>query len=214
MASGLQPGDESPLEPGDQPLAKQFEEDYEVINPRLRSLIEWAVVVAGALAVALIIKSFLLQAYFIPSPSMETTLVKDDRVLVNKLSTTANRGDVMVFKREVENPDDPEDLIKRVIGLAGETVEARDGNMYIDGKLLLEPYLDEGIASFGPVWTEGCANEKGDGNACTVGSNQLFMMGDNRGNSRDSRFFGPIDREQLVGRAFLKVWPLGDIEAL
>ncbi len=190
------------------------EADYDVINPRLRSLIEWAVVVAGALAVALVIKSFLLQAYFIPSPSMEATLVEDDRVLVNKLSTTANRGDVMVFKREVVNPNDPEDLIKRVIGLEGETVEARDGSIFIDGKMLQEPYVEDGAATFGPVWTEGCANEQGDGNSCTIPEGQLFMMGDNRQNSRDSRFFGPITRDQLVGRAFLKVWPLGDIEAL
>lgn len=213
-SSGLVSDD---LDAGDavgEPARTRDESDYDVINPKLRSLIEWAVVVAGALAVALVIKSFLLQAYFIPSPSMEQTLVEDDRVLVNKLSKSANRGDVMVFKREVINPTDPEDLIKRVIGLEGETVEARDGSVFIDGKMLQEPYVPDGISTFGPVWTEGCTNEQGDGNSCTIPDGGLFMMGDNRQNSRDSRFFGPIVRDQLVGRAFIKVWPLGDIEAL
>ncbi len=207
------PGPVDGAAPGE-PLATRPEDDYDVINPRLRSLIEWAVVVAGALAVALVIKTFLLQAYFIPSPSMEATLVEDDRVLVNKLSKAANRGDVMVFKREVVNPADPEDLIKRVIALEGETIEARDGTVFIDGQMLQEPYVENGIATFGPVWTEVCTNERGDGNSCTVPDGGLFMMGDNRQNSRDSRFFGPIQRDQLVGRAFIKVWPLGDIEAL
>ncbi len=190
------------------------DDEYDVVNPKLRSLIEWAVVVAGALAVALVIKSFFLQAYFIPSPSMERTLVENDRVLVNKLSKSANRGDVMVFAREKPEPGQPADLIKRVIGLEGETVEARGGQMYIDGKLLLEPYLQDGIASTGPVWSDRCANERGDGNSCTVPEGHLFMMGDNRPNSSDSRVFGPISTDQLVGRAFLKVWPLGDITAL
>lgn len=188
--------------------------EYEAINPRLRSLIEWAVVVAGALAVALVIKSFLLQAYYIPSPSMEQTLVENDRVLVNKLSKAANRGDVMVFKRPVAQEGQPEDLIKRVIATAGETIEVRDGIIYIDGKMLMEPYLDEGVATNGPIWTENCANDRSEENACLVPEGHIFMMGDNRGNSQDSRRFGPVDTELVVGRAFLKVWPLSDLTAL
>ncbi|MEE9416850.1 MAG: signal peptidase I, partial [Acidimicrobiales bacterium] len=174
----------------------------------------WAVVVAGALAVALIIKSFLLQAYYIPSPSMEQTLVEDDRVLVNKLSKAANRGDVMVFKRPVIQQGQPEDLIKRVIATAGETVEVRGGTIYIDGKELVEPYIGEGVVTNGPVWTENCANDSSEQNSCLVPEGHIFMMGDNRGNSQDSRRFGPIDTDLVVGRAFLKVWPLGDITAL
>ncbi len=171
----------------------------------IRSLIEWALVIGGALVVALIIQATLFQAFFIPSESMQSTLVEGDRVLVNKLTDSAgevSRGDVVVFGRPPnEPPSDIEDLIKRVVGLPGDTVEGRDGIVYIDGAPLDEGYLDDGTitSEFGPV---------------VVPDGHLFVMGDNRGNSRDSRFFGPIDGDLLVGRAMVIVWPLGRMGGL
>lgn len=166
----------------------------------LRSLVEWALVIGGALGVALVIQTFLFQAFYIPSESMEPTLVEGDRVLVNKLSDSPDdlsRGDVVVFERPPnEPPSEVHDLIKRVIGLPGETVEGRDGTVYVDGSPLEEPYLAPATITspFAPV---------------VVPDGFLFVMGDNRGNSRDSRFFGPIDGDLVVGRAMVIVWPFG-----
>ena len=110
---------------------------------------------AAALLAALLIKTFLLQAFYIPSDSMNPTLVQRDRVLVNKLSYhfhDVHRGDIVVFKRPPEETDPKiKDLIKRVIGLPGDTIESRDGHMYVNGKLLKESYLDKGVLTDGVV---------------------------------------------------------------
>jgi len=165
----------------------------------LRSALEWVVVLGGALIVALLIRAFLVQAFYIPSESMEPTLRESDRVLVNKLSYDlheVNRGDVVVFHRPPSEPAGGiDDLIKRAIGLGGETIEGRDGRIWIDDRPLIEPYLtDAAVTSdFGPL---------------LIPEDHVFVMGDNRQNSRDSRFFGPIDEDLIVGRAFVRVWPV------
>ena len=173
-----------------------------------RNLLEWVAVIVGAVLVALLIKTFVVQAFRIPSESMVPTLEVGDRVLVNKLSYDAhglNRGDVVVFERPPglpSGPDDPKDLIKRVIGLPGDTVVARDGSIYIDDQRLDEPYLPENIATYNldvPV---------------TIPEGEVWVMGDNRTNSEDSRVFGPIDDDSIVGRAFMIMWPPGRIGAL
>ena len=173
-----------------------------------RNLLEWVAVIVGAVLVALLIKTFVVQAFRIPSESMVPTLEVGDRVLVNKLSYDAhglNRGDVVVFERPPglpSGPDDPKDLIKRVIGLPGDTVVARDGSIYIDDQRLDEPYLPENIATYNldvPV---------------TISEGEVWVMGDNRTNSEDSRVFGPIDDDSIVGRAFMIMWPPGRIGAL
>ena len=184
-----------------------------------RSVIEWIAVIGGALIVALIIKTFLIQAFYIPSGSMETTLDIGDRVLVNKLSYRVhdvNRGDLVVFEANegagdcgqpvsdaaaTASESGIKDLIKRVIGLPGDTVEGRDGQLLVNGRLLVEPYLDEGVTT-------------GDFAAVEIPEGCIWVMGDNRGDSRDSRSFGPIDEDQIVGRAFVRVWPLNDLGLL
>ena len=170
-----------------------------------RNAVEWVAIVIGALLVALIVKTFLIQAFYIPSLSMYSTLDKGDRVLVNKVSYHVHdihRGDIVVFKRPPGVPDTGiKDLIKRVIGLPGDTVEAHGGSMYVNGKQLKEGYLDRGtVTSDFPVKTV----PKGD----------IFVMGDNRGNSEDSRVFGPIAEKLVVGRAFVRVWPIQDFHLL
>jgi signal peptidase I len=175
----------------------------------LRSAVEWGLVIGGALVVALVIRTFLLQAFWIPTASMVPTLHEGDRVLVNKLSYDlhdVNRGDIVVFERpEASRDDHPEDdikdLIKRVVALPGETIEAREGIVYIDGRLLDEPYLAEGTTTDSLPETE-------------VPEGHVFVMGDNRGNSQDSRVFEAIDEDLIVGRAFMRIFPLGDIGGL
>lgn len=171
----------------------------------LRNAIEWIAIVVGAFAVALVVKTFLIQAFYIPSESMFPTLTEDDRVLVNKLSYQlhdVNRGDLVVFERPPNEPDsEVKDLIKRVVALEGEKLEERDGALYIDGELLEEPYLEPGVESRNLTPT-------------VIPEGHVFVMGDNRGSSRDSRFFGPIDEDLIVGRAFVKVWPLPDVDVL
>ncbi|MGE0794938.1 MAG: signal peptidase I [Acidimicrobiia bacterium] len=165
---------------------------------RTRNLVEWAAIIVGALLLALLVKTFLFQAFYIPSLSMYPTLDKGDRVLVNKLSYDlhdVHRGDLVVFERPPGEPSTIKDLIKRVIGLPGDVIEARDGIVYIDGKPLEEDYVDAGDR------TENLP-------AQTVPEGELFVMGDNRDNSEDSRVFGPIDEDTVVGRAFVRVWPV------
>src|SRR5438552_11937007 len=115
----------------------------------VRSAVEWVVIVVAALLAALLIKTFLLQAFYIPSDSMNPTLVQRDRVLVNKLSYhfhDVHRGDIVVFKRPPgENDPKIKDLIKRVVGLPNETLEGRDGDVLVNGRVLREPYVPKGV---------------------------------------------------------------------
>ena len=173
----------------------------------VRAIAEWVVIIVLALTVAIVVKTFLIQAFYIPSGSMEPTLKPGDRVLVNKLSYdlhSIHRGDIVVFKRPPSEAADPtiKDLIKRVIGLPGDRIEGRDGLVYINGQLLKEPYLPPGtVTSNLPMRT--------------VPPGEYFVMGDNRGNSNDSRFgLGPIPAHLIVGRAFVRVWPLSGLGLL
>jgi signal peptidase I len=185
-------------------------------NARVRSLVEWVAVIVGALVVALVVKTFLFQAFFIPSASMEPTLEEGDRVLVNKLSYDVhdiNRGDVVVFELPADKvgPDGIKDLIKRVIALPGDVIETRDGVVYINDRQLSEPYLPDGTVTGDPSNGSNPAIERQ-----TVPEGTVFVMGDNRDNSHDSRYpdRGPIPIDSVVGRAFVLVWPLGEVGAL
>ncbi len=182
--------------------------------------LELPMLIGIALIVAVIIKTFLFQAFFIPSSSMENTLRIDDRVLVNKVVyriSDISRSDVIVF-------DDPRpgfeqvqedavgsavrnlfesvglvtpqsEFIKRVIGIPGDVIQARNGDLLVNGVVQIEPYLknpDSPIPDFGPV---------------DVAPGQLFVMGDNRRASQDSRYFGTIPIDDVVGKAFVIIWP-------
>ena len=173
------------------------------------ALVEWALVVVGAVALAVVVKIFLLQAFYIPSASMYPTLQNGDRVLVNKLSYDlhdVNRGDIVVFERPAsETSSNIPDLIKRVIGLPGEQVAFDGGQVYIDGQPLVEDYLPEGTVTTAANAPNKCTLQA----PCSVPAGQVWVMGDNRGDSKDSRYFGTIPESTIVGRAFIKVWPLG-----
>jgi signal peptidase I len=171
-------------------------------GPRRRQGFEWLVLVACSLAVALLVRAFLIQAFYIPSASMFPTLHKNDRVLVNKLSYKlhdVHRGDVVVFEAPPGTAtSEVKDLIKRVIGLPGESIEGRGGRIYIDGRIIDEPYLPADVRSreFPP--------EK-------VPPDHYWVLGDNRLDSRDSTFFKSIAQTAIVGRAFVRIWPVGNL---
>lgn len=174
--------------------------------------------------IAVVVKTFLIQPFWIPSESMLPTIEVNDRVMVNKLAYRigdVERGDVVVFLNPLEPESEetiPEavirsvleavgvrtrgldDLIKRVIGLPGETVEVRDGQLLIDGVVLLEDYTD---GSFMP-----------DAGPFVVEPGMVFVMGDNRDESFDSRRFGPVPIEDVVGRAFVTIWPVSNFGGL
>ena len=183
-------------------------------NPATRVLIDWLPVVIGAFLVAVLVRFFVFQAYYIPSTSMTPTLEVSDRVLVNKLSYSfgdVDRGDVVVFKRPASDGG-TEDLIKRVIGLPGETVVFRNGDVFVDGQLVEETYLldERSSTTRGPI--PNCVGEAPD--ECLVPAGHVLVLGDNRVGSSDGRVFGPIATEEIVGRAFVRVWPLNDLGLL
>jgi signal peptidase I len=161
---------------------------------RRHRLIILGVVVVGSA----IVRSWFLQGYTIPSRSMEDTLLLGDSVLVEKVSAhTVEPGDVVVF----ESPEDPDrTFIKRCIAVAGQRVEIRSKVVYVDGERLPDPryskYLDARILAANRGQRDNLA-------ARTVPAGQLFLMGDNRDNSRDSRHWGFLSVEAVVGRAIM-----------
>ena len=165
---------------------------------RARWLVEWAVILVAAVSVAVLVRATVVQAFFIPSPSMVPTLKVHDRLLVDKVTfhvRDIRRGDIIVFRRPPALRDTKiNDLIKRVVGLPGETVEGRSGHVFVDGVQLPEPYLPKGLetAPFEPI---------------VVPLDAYFVMGDNRPESNDSRFWGTVDRSLVVGRAMFRMWP-------
>ena len=164
----------------------------------LRNAVEWVVIIAVALIGAFLIRAFVVQTFYIPSESMVPTLQKQDRVLVNKVSYhmhSVHRGDIVVFEHSPGFDPAIKDLIKRVIGLPGETVQGMDGHVFVNGHQLNEPYLPPGV-----VTTDFAAK--------VIPADRYWVMGDNRTNSSDSRVFGPIAKSQIVGRAFVLIWPL------
>ncbi|MEX1280668.1 MAG: signal peptidase I [Acidimicrobiia bacterium] len=184
-------------------------------------IVEFPLLVLVALAVAIVIKTFLVQAFWIPSSSMVPTLEVDDRVLVNKLEYRLGQpepGDVVVFESpygddEVDEPfieafarsiveslgirtaTVPDDFIKRVIATEGQEVAIVGNQVVVDGVALDEPYLPAGV-------------DMADMEPTTIGPDELWVMGDNRNHSSDSRVFGPIPADEVVGRAFVVMWPL------
>lgn len=177
----------------------------------VRSIRDWIVVIVIALLAALLVRTYVLQQFYIAGPSMETTLFQDNRVLVNKLSYRlhdVHRGDVVVFDRVTADGAkiNHDDLIKRVIALPGESIEIRSCDVYVNGTKVDEPYLDKSTLSEADP-SARCRVP--DMQIQDVPEKQVFVMGDNRAESFDSRSFGPIDINNIVGRAFVIVWPIG-----
>ena len=176
---------------------------------------DWIFVIVVALGAAMLVRVFVLQQFYISGPSMETSLFQDDRVLVNKLSYRlhdVNRGDVIVFDRVTSSGGvvEHDDLIKRVIAIGGDSIQIKKCEVLVNGVEITEPYL--GAQTEGEDPNSRC--RVADMPALTVPNDQLFVMGDNRSESFDSRSFGPIPKKLVIGRAFAIVWPLGSLRWL
>jgi signal peptidase I len=219
---GERPADAPVKPPADPPTDRDGEDAGKQQPGALAVVRETVVLVALAILLAVVFKTFLVAAFYIPSGSMESTLNVSDRVLVEKVSYRfgdVQNGDVVVFVHddpgfEVSEPSNPiarffsslgqaiglvppsdRDFIKRVVGVPGDEITCPEGRLLRNGKPVDEPYLDPGVT------TDGCK-------PTTVAPGQLYVMGDNRSNSQDSRSFGVIDRSDVVGRAFVRIWPL------
>jgi signal peptidase I len=158
---------------------------------------ELPLLIITAVVIAYLIKAFIIQPFYIPSSSMKPTFYPGDRVLVSKFVywfTKPKPGDIVVF----EAPRDTRDFIKRVVATEGQTIEVRLGKVYINGKPRSEPYVNGGdYSNFGPI---------------VVPKDAVFVMGDNRANSMDSRVFGPLPERRIIGKAFLIYWPPNRIQ--
>lgn len=170
---------------------------------KLNPAVEWLIVVAVAVTSALIVRAFVVQQFAVEGDSMLSTLHDGDRVLVNRLSYRLHdprRGDVVVLQRFDSSTE--RDLIKRVVGLPGEAVRFQNCVVFIDGVPLIEPYIDAEVQL-----RDGCGPDQPE---IEVPADTVFVLGDHRGRSSDSRVFGPVSEDLLIGRAFVIIWPFDD----
>ena len=167
----------------------------------IREAKEWANSIIVALLLTLIIRTFVVQAFKIPSGSMRPTLLEGDKLFVNKFIyrfDPPQRGDILVFKYPV---DKKKDFIKRLVGLPGETVEIRDGKILVEGRVLDDP------ASFGKFYYYNHDPYGGPNEKVQIPENAYYVMGDNSANSQDSRFWGFVPKKNLLGKAVFRWWP-------
>lgn len=184
-------------------------EPSDVVTTKRGSIVhqlrDWVILITVALVLSFVIRQYCFQTFYIPSGSMEPTLQIGDRIVVDKLSVdfgTVHTGDIIVFKAppkvKSECGDADTDLIKRVIGVPGDIVSSKGDTLYIDGVKLAErwPHFEP----LGPAVKN-----------VTVPPNDYFVMGDNHGDSCDSRYWGFVPHTNIVGKAFVKIWPLSQI---
>ena len=185
-------------------------------KPGMDAIREWITVIGVALLIAFVVRGFVLQQFYISGPSMESTMFQNNRVLVNKLSYRLHdihRGDVVVFDRvttdgvEVQH----DDLIKRVIGVPGDSVSIAGCVVSVNGSEIEEPYLNDYDLAQQNLEDRCRVPEMA---SAIVEPGHLFVMGDNRPQSFDSRMFGTIEEDLVVGRAFVIIWPLGSFHWL
>jgi signal peptidase I len=169
------------------------------------TLREWVDSILKALVLVLVVKTFVVQAFFIPTESMQSTLLVGDYLLVDKITyffRDPKPGEIVVF----EYPQEPQkDFIKRCVAVGGDRIAHEDDRLFVNGKALQEPYTQ--YLKVSPLY----ASDRRNFVERTVPEGTFFMMGDNRNNSQDSRFWGPLPRWRLIGRAFAGYWPLNRI---
>ena len=182
-----------------------------------RTVIEWVIILMAVLLCTVLLRTYVVQSFSIPSLSMAPSLEVGDRIIVNKLSYRlhdVHRGDIVVFARPPLEDQAYADLVKRVIGLPGETISSTDGYIYIDGKRLSEPWLPPSTQKSTTALPGDAHPQFNMPGPVKIPAGEYYVMGDNRTNSEDSRFFGPIPRSLIVGRAVAVVWPVSRIKGL
>jgi len=170
-------------------------------GPR-HAVLEGALTVLAAVALAFLLRTFVVEPFVVNGPSMQNTFFTGDRVLVDRLGfhlAGLKYGEVIVFQPPLTGQGD---YIKRVIATAGQTVMMRNGQVYVDGRRMPQPFLHDGRGS-----TEGAFTMP---NPVTVPKGDVFVLGDHRNDSEDSRFFGPVKLSAVQGTAFWMIWPLDD----
>jgi signal peptidase I len=180
---------------------------------------DWVESIIVAFLLALVIRTFLIQAFKIPTGSMRMTLIEGDLILVNKFIYGAKipftnlrlpalrppkRGDVIVF---VYPEDRKKDFIKRLIGLPGETVEIKGGSIYVNGKSAQEPVFNQ-------IYYYNRGDFGAEGQRIVIPKDSYFVLGDNSASSKDSRFWGFVPKDNLLGKALIIYWPLNRIRQL
>lgn len=169
-----------------------------------RTAIEWLLIIVVAFVASFLMRAYVVQTFYIPSGSMEPTLLIGDRIVVNKLSVdfgTINRGDIVVFhspKNENCGGESVADLVKRVIGLPGDVISSQGNSILINGIKVNENWTH--TEPLGPAIKKQ-----------TVPTNSYFMIGDNHDFSCDSRYWGTVPRSSIIGKVFVRIWPLNRI---
>ena len=196
---------------GDEPTRKPLRHNA------YRPVVEWTIILIAVLLCTVVLRTYVVQSFSIPSLSMYPTLQVGDRIIVNKLSYdlhSIHRGDIVVFARPPLEDQEYSDLVKRVIGLPGETISSKGGHVYINGKRLDEPWLPPGPDSYTGALPGDPHPQFNLPGPIKIPAGEYYVMGDNRTDSEDSRFFGPIPKSLIVGRAVAVVWPLSHIKGL
>ncbi|MCM8781640.1 MAG: signal peptidase I [Candidatus Omnitrophica bacterium] len=179
------------------------------LNKKVRQEIrEWSESIIIAFILAMIIRTYVVQAFKIPSGSMKPTFLEGDRILVNKFIyrfKEPQRGDIVVFKYP---EDKKKDFVKRLIARGGETLEIKDGNIYINDKLVENPYVMRGFYYYNRG-DYGGLNQQ-----IKVPPDSYYVLGDNSASSRDSRYWGFVPKKNLLGKAVLIYWPLHRIRVV
>jgi signal peptidase I len=175
---------------------------------RRRLVTEWLIIIVAALAVSFVMRTFVVQTFYIPSASMEPTLQIGDRIIVSKLSVnlgTINRGDIVVFKAPPAEHcgEVVTDLVKRVIGLPGDYLTSKGNTIYVGTSPSAEVALNE-------TWTHTEPLGTPIGNV-HVPAHSYFVMGDNHADSCDSRMWGSVPKSDIIGKVFLRIWPLSRV---
>ena len=167
----------------------------------MRSLVGWIVFVAVVVLVSTAARAYAVQTYFVPTPSMTPTLMPGDRIVVDKLSSTVHRGDIVVFHDVPADSGGPAVLVKRVIGLPGETISSVKSTVLIDGKPVAEPWL--------PALKGICSQSSEHIKTTKIAADHYFVMGDCRGDSGDSRYWGTVPGSYIIGKVDLIIWRSG-----
>lgn len=163
------------------------------------SVFSWVITILSALLVGWLLRTFVFGIYFIPSSSMEETLMINDKILVAKYDKNLENGDLVVFNAEgaFAQPGDPGVFVKRVIAIPGDTVSCcEEGKVTVNSVPLEEDYLFE--------------DDKVEFPELTMGEDEYFVMGDHRSQSSDSRYRGPISKDAIIGQVKLRIWPLSN----